>query len=89
MYDINDTAELVASLGGDTAVAEWLGISQSAVANWKVRRSIPPGWHLRMLVRLRRDGKSINPSVFGLSASEFSELFGSHPKQQADAACAA
>jgi len=76
MDTITTIDDLVTALGGDTALADWLGISQPAVANWKVRGSIPPGWHLRILARLRREGRTIDPSVFGLTNSEFVELFG-------------
>lgn len=70
MYDIDTIDDLVDRLGGDTAVADWLGISQPAVANWKARQCIGSGWHLRIYARVREMGLSINPAVFGLTEEE-------------------
>lgn len=67
IYDINSIDELVNALGGDTKVARWLGISQPAVAAWKARNHIPPGWHMRLLADLTKRGMTVNPEVFGLS----------------------
>lgn len=74
-YEITSIDELVATLGGDTAVAEWLGISQPAVANWKARGTIGSGWHLRLLAEVRRRGITIDPRVFGLTELECGDLF--------------
>lgn len=64
-YDIDSIGELVAAFGGDSAVARWLGVTQSAVANWKARNNIPVGWHSRFSRRAKLEGFSINPAVFG------------------------
>lgn len=59
--------ELVDELGGPTEVARWGGIgSASAVCNWIDRDTIPPAWHLRLLIEASKRGFSIAPSVFGL-----------------------
>ena len=71
--------DLIDALGGDTAVSEWLGISQPAVANWKARREIPPGWHLRILARLKAERMTADPAIFGLTEQEARELFGPRP----------
>lgn len=75
-YDINTIPELIEALGGDTAVARWLGISQPAVAQWKARGAIATGWHMRLLAELRRREKSVNPIVFGLTADDIAPLLG-------------
>lgn len=76
MYDINSIGELVDALGGDTKVAHWLGISQPAVAAWKIRKHIPTGWHVRLLAELKKRGLSVNPEVFGLSEDDVGPLVG-------------
>jgi hypothetical protein len=88
MYDIRTIDELVALLGGDTVVADWLGISQGAVGNWKQRRFIPPGWHMRLLAETRRRGKTIDPEVFGMHENDWAALFGSDQLER-DHACSA
>jgi len=70
MYDITSIEGLIAALGGDTAVAAWLGVSQPAVANWKARGDIPGGWHMRLFARVVQMGMTIDPAVFGLTPSE-------------------
>ena len=75
-YDINSIYELVDTLGGDTKVASWLGISQSAVSQWKLRGQIATGWHIRLLAELTRRGKTINPAVFGLTSDDLAPLLG-------------
>lgn len=76
MYDINTIDELVEELGGDTAVARQFGITQPAVANWKIRGNIGPGWHMRLYAELRGRHKTVNPNVFGMSEEEFAPLNG-------------
>jgi hypothetical protein len=75
MYDICSIDELVDVLGGDTEVASWLGISQPAVANWKVRGQIASGWHLRILARLKKEKRRADPAIFGLTEEEACGLF--------------
>jgi len=79
MYDINTIAELIERLGGDTTLARHFGITQPAVANWKVRGEIGAGWHMRLYAMARRMNLTINPAVFGMSEAEFDPL---GPKQK-------
>lgn len=74
-YDITSIHQLVEALGGDSAVAEWLGISQPAVGMWKSRDCIGSGWHLRLLAEARRRGLTVDPRVFGLSERDAGDLF--------------
>lgn len=67
MYDIKTIDDLVEALGGDTAVAAELNISQPAVANWKARKEIPGGWHMRLMAKLVARGLTVDTlSVFNL-----------------------
>ncbi len=66
MYQIRTIDELVDFYGGDTALAHVLGITQSAVAHWKIRKQIATGWHLRLAADLSRRGVTVDPQVFGL-----------------------
>lgn len=75
MKMIKSIDELVEVFGGDTSLADFLGISQSAVAQWKVRGQIAAGWHLRLLAELTKRGRSAHPSVFGLTEAEAGDLF--------------
>lgn len=71
MNCIRTVDDLVEALGGDTAVAHWLRITQGAVANWKQRGEIPGGWHLRLYARLLAEGWEVDTAaVFGLSDRE-------------------
>lgn len=89
MYDIDTIDDLIDRLGGDTAVADWLDISQPAVANWKVRKTIGAGWHLRIYARVRELNLSINPSVFGLTEHEARGLLQRRRPHQANAVATA
>ena len=66
--------ELVTALGGTAEVAEWAGVNQTAVCNWIARGFVPAGWHLRLLVLVRKKGLSVSHVVFGLSEEEFALL---------------
>lgn len=71
MYDIKTIDDLVDALGGDTALAAELGVSQPAVANWKARGEIPGGWHMRLMAKLVARGLTVDTlSVFGLPDAE-------------------
>src|SRR5690606_2939660 len=67
---IRTVFEAVEALGGDTAVAQWTCMTQGAIASWKQRKEIPPGWHLRLLVRLLMEGFEVDPHLFGLTSRE-------------------
>ncbi len=57
---ITTIEELVDALGGPSAVADWLGISQPAVSNWITRNYIAPGWHGRLIVECLRLGLRVD-----------------------------
>ncbi len=75
MKHITSIAELVEFFGGDTALADHLDISQSAVAHWKLRGRIAAGWHLRLLAEIHARGATVSPAVFGLTSEQFEGLF--------------
>lgn len=74
MYDINTIEELIDELGGSSELARQLDLSQSAVAQWKVRGHISDGWHMRLFADVKRRGKSVAPEVFGMTEDEFAPL---------------
>ena len=70
-HDIETIEDLIAELGGPTVIAEWLGISQEAVSNWKIRQNIPPGWHWKLAGAVYRKGQTINTKgVFGVDPED-------------------
>lgn len=66
MYDIETIDDLVATFGGPTRLGGLLGIGDTAVHNWIARGFIPPSWHLRLYVDLRKIGKTAHPELFEL-----------------------
>lgn len=70
MYDIKTIEDLVVKLGGPSELGEKLGICQEAVSNWSARKSIPGGWHMRLLGMACRNGFSVSPRVFNLTESD-------------------
>ena len=44
-----NTREIIKLFGGQTALAKWVGIQQSAVAYWVKSNSIPSKWHAQLL----------------------------------------
>lgn len=60
--------ELIDAFGGNSVLADWLGIGDTAVSNWRDRKSIPSGWHLRLYLEAESRGLSIDPKLFGLEA---------------------
>jgi hypothetical protein len=65
--------DVIDALGGhktpaanNKAVARWLGLNTSAVCNWRDRKSIPSGWHLRFYLEAAKRGLEIGPVVFGI-----------------------
>jgi hypothetical protein len=75
-YDINTIDELVTALGGDTAVARWIGISQPAVGKWKERNKVPPEWNWRIAAELRRRKLTFHPAVLGIDERDAVCLIG-------------
>lgn len=86
---IRTVDDVVDALGGDTVVGKRFRLSQSAVANWRLRGEIPGAWHLRIFVDLKRRGFDFDPAVFGLSdedAAALSSIQAPRPKRQRPAA---
>lgn len=68
---IRSIDQLVDFFGGNSALAAWLGIDPTAVAQWKLRGQIGSGWHLILLSEVRRRGSDVHiPSVFGLTEDQ-------------------
>lgn len=70
IYDIATIDALLDELGGNTVIGGWLGITPEAVANWRAREHIPPGWHWKLAAAVQRKGKTIAPSVFGVDEND-------------------
>lgn len=60
--------EAVDILGGPTAVAKWLGLDQSTISGWIIRKQIGRGWHLHVYLTLQNAGYEVLPAVFGVDA---------------------
>ena len=67
--------QLVDAFGGhrrqadnNKTVARWLGINTSAVCNWRERKSIPSGWHMRLYLEAEKRGMEVDPKLFGVDA---------------------
>lgn len=74
-YDVSTIKDLIDRLGGVSAVARWANMEHaSGVSNWEARGVIPAGWHLRLLIRAKREGFTINPAIFDLSPEDLDFL---------------
>ncbi len=62
--------DVIDEMGGPTAIAAWLNISQSAVSNWRIRNEIPMGWHYRLARHAERLGMRIDDAVFNLDPND-------------------
>src|SRR5262245_19914369 len=67
---ITTVADLVRALGGTAKAAKWAGVKPAAISQWLRRGFVPPGWHLRLLIELKRREFQIDPTLFGVSDKE-------------------
>lgn len=68
-YDCASIGLLVRALGGETQIAAAYMTRPEHISEWVYRNSIPPGWHLPLLLQACSKGKTVAPSVFGLKCS--------------------
>ena len=61
--------EILDTLGGPARVAELCGVGASAVSNWKSRGRIAAEKFLVITDALAREGKTVDPAVFGMSGT--------------------
>ena len=66
MRKIGTFAEAIEFLGGNAAVAAWLGVPENHVATMKHRGRAPRGCMLQFYLTLRDRGAEPAPAVFGL-----------------------
>jgi hypothetical protein len=73
MKRLQNVDQIIDAFGGakkaadnNKAIASWLGLNTSAICNWRERKSIPSGWHLRFYLEAERLGMVIDPSVLGV-----------------------
>lgn len=59
-----NATDFIQSLGGTKAVADLLGVGQSAVSNWKKEGSIPSCWYLPLARAAVTSGVKIDPVLF-------------------------
>lgn len=83
IYDIDTIDELVAFFGGPTELGRSLGITSEAISMWRLRGSIPTGWHMRLNARCAREGKRVNPAVWGLDEDDVRGLWPAVARQTA------
>jgi DNA-binding transcriptional regulator YdaS (Cro superfamily) len=56
---------IIEVLGGTFAASKRLGVSPSAISNWKARGIIPAERYLSVSKALKDVGKTAHPSLFG------------------------
>lgn len=67
LTNIHDVVEV---FGGHAELARWAGYEHaSGVANW-LSRGIPPGYHTRLSLELKRRGFVLDPDLLGLEAHD-------------------
>jgi hypothetical protein len=67
-------ADVVKKFGGQTAVAQLIGVNQSAIAYWVKRGLIPTKWHAQLLELASQRGVHLTPSdLVGTALSEGDE----------------
>lgn len=80
---LNTIDAVIDWLGGPTKAAEWLGCTDNSIHHWR-RRGIPPGHHLRLVLRGLRQGVEISRDLIevpGEEGEELARLFRRLPKQ--------
>ena len=67
---IRTTSELVDVLGR-SFLKEWLDLGDSAISLWISRNYVPPAWHLRLFLELKRRRLKFDcEALFGISEAE-------------------
>ena len=67
---LTTTDDVLETLGGTFKAAQRLGKTPQSVSNWRARKSIPPELYLVISDLLRREGKTVDPSVFRMTDPE-------------------
>lgn len=66
MPTISSFKEALAALGGEAAVATWLGTTTNNVIMMRSRNYVARGYHLHFYLTLRERGFQPSPDLFGL-----------------------
>lgn len=69
-YDITSIGQLVDALGGPTKLGRDHGVTASNIANWSLRGYIPPAWHLRLYLELRKRNLTADPDLFEMTPEQ-------------------
>lgn len=73
MRTLRTVDDVIKWLGGPTRAATWLGCTDQNIFYWRRKKMLPTGYHLLLVVRARREGVAIDPSVFGIVNKEDEE----------------
>lgn len=69
--------KIVDKFGGQTALAELVGVKQSAIAYWVKKGGIPSKWHSKIMSLANENGVLIDASELAMSSDETSALIAS------------
>jgi hypothetical protein len=64
---LNTVADLMAALGGATAMVKMFGGVPSRFANYKLRGAFPDSMHMRIYVECLKRGLTIAPELVGMT----------------------
>lgn len=74
-----NAADVVKKFGGQTAVAQLVGINQSAIAYWVKRGLIPTKWHAQLLALAAQRGIALAPADLVGSLGYFGDAVAAQP----------
>lgn len=67
MRPVSNIKQAIEVLGGDDAVAAWLGTTPGNIVMMKVRGYVARGYHLHFYLTLRQRRYEPSPNIFGLA----------------------
>lgn len=82
---VSTAKEAIAALGGQKAVADWLGISEGSISGWLMNDEVAPSRALPVYLSLRAKGIECAPTVFGASSWDEEMVPDTTPQQRARA----
>lgn len=65
---VETVSDAISQLGGHKHVEACLGLDQSTISSWVVRKRVSRDYALHVLLSLKRRGLSVSPRVFGLES---------------------
>jgi DNA-binding transcriptional regulator YdaS (Cro superfamily) len=67
MQELQSVSAVIDALGGPSALALRVGLTQQAVSQWRARDSIPADKYLLLQAELKRRGLTAPPSLWGIA----------------------